>query len=95
MVTFSQGNQTILLIYGIVLPGGTKTITSPLCKSPNLGVTLSTIIKSFSSKVGAILAHTTVYGLATKNLINNTIPPTNIKKDIISNRSKRKYFTLD
>jgi len=58
--TTSPGNQIILLIYGIVFPGGTKTIISHLCKEANLGVTLSTIIKSFSSKVGDILAHTTV-----------------------------------
>jgi hypothetical protein len=41
-----------------------------------------------------MLAQTTVYGLATKNLINNTIPPTNTKKETISKRSKRKYFNF-
>jgi len=50
------------------------------------------MIKSFSEKVGDMLAPTTVYGLATKNLINKTIHPTNIKKDIISKISKKKYF---
>jgi hypothetical protein len=71
----------------MLFPGGTKTITSPLLISQNLGVILSTTIKSFSSKVGYILAPTTVYGLATKNLINKTIPQTNTRKDIISKTS--------
>gem|GEM_PF-2542179 len=90
--TVSHGSQTILLMYGMVLPGGTNTITSPLLSWLNLGVILSTMIKSFSSNVGDMLAHTTVYGLATKNLINNTIHPTNIRNDTISKRSKRKYL---
>jgi hypothetical protein len=55
--------------------------------SPNLGVILSTIIKSLSSNVGDILAPTTVYGFAIKNLINKTIHHTNTKKDSISNKS--------
>jgi len=44
-------------------------------------------MKSFSSKVGAILAPTTVYGFAIKNLTNKTIHHTNTKNDNISNKS--------
>jgi hypothetical protein len=85
--TVSHGSQIILLMYGIVFHSGTKTMTSHLSRVQIFSDILSTIIKSFSAKVGAMLDHTTVYGFATKNLINNTIHKTKTKNDIMSNIS--------
>jgi hypothetical protein len=57
-------------------------------------VILSTIIKSFSSNVGDILDHTTVYGFAIKNLTNNTIPHTKTKKANKSKASAQKFLNF-
>ena len=51
-------------------------------------------MKSFSINVGDILDPTTVYGLATKNLINKTIHKTNTKNASISKTSKKKFFNF-
>jgi hypothetical protein len=41
-----------------------------------------------------MLAQTTVYGFATKNLTNKTIPKTKTKKETISKISNPMFFNL-